>query len=765
MSEASEPQPAATTVPRQPPEVSSLPCAGCGNPVDPLRAARVACFGGRFKYFCSARCRQHYTPDARLTPLPLPDRRPLGSLRPEHVVRARRDDAGFEARRQKAEALAAIGGDELDRLAPAPEPGAEERAAAGEVTEASQTPGATSAELGSLLLAIAALGGVLGIVLALAGDVPLAVHARMLLVSVAVGALVAQTVMGVRDPVEMHPGAVLAGPITAVLTALVAMLANNEATGAAISLAGVVVVSVAAAVWAIERGRRALDDERTQIRHALEGMANRVAGDEVIETAAGELRPGEEIVVGPGEVVPVDCTVTAGSVELYPWLGARSTDLRGEGSSLVAGATVVEGRIRAIVGWAGLDRAWLRLTLDQRRRADLLAPLARLGRFTAERGAPFAAGLAALVTFASNLNPFTIAMVAAAAQAAMASVGLAQIGALHAARAVLTALRRGIAFRSAEALDTAGRATIAVFSARGTLLLGEPEVANIEPVGPHEANHVLALLAGAESGATHPVATAVVRAARNRGVRPDGVRSPNLQPGLGVTAVASTGEQLVVGSRALMLKERISVARAEAKITELEAMGRTVLLVALGGRLIGVVGLQDGLRPGARAAIQHLLDVGVEPVLLSGDARETCEAIGRTLDVDHVRPEILPPERGDEVRRLADGGALVAVVGRSPADEVALGAADVSVALDSAGSSAAEWNVQLASDDVRDAALAIRLAHQCRRESRLGLLLTGAPAAAGVLAIAFNVFSPAVAPLVALAGTIAALVRLRSLPE
>lgn len=303
---------------------------------------------------------------------------------------------------------------------------------------------------------------------------------------------------------------------------------------------------------------------------------------------------------------------------------------------------------------------------------------------------------------------------------------------------------------------------MAAFCARGTLLLGEPEVANVEPIGDVEPERVLALTAGAEAGVTQPMATAVLRAARVRGVRPDGVRSPNVQPGLGVTAVASSGQPLVVGSRALMLKERISVAAAEPKILELEAMGRTALLVALGGRLVGVVGLQDGLRPGARAAVQHLLDVGVEPVLLSGDARETCEAIGRALDIEHIRPEVLPADRGDEVRRLADGGATVAVVGRSPGDDVALGAADVSAALGSAGSSTAEWGIQLASDDVRDAAYAIRLAHRAKSEARLGLLLTLVPGVGSALGVAFALVPPAIAPLAAVLGTIAALFRLRA---
>ena len=110
----------------------------------------------------------------------------------------------------------------------------------------------------------------------------------------------------------------------------------------------------------------------------------------------------------------------------------------------------------------------------------------------------------------------------------------------------------------------------------------------------------------------------------------------------------------------------------------------------------------------------------------------------------------------------AAGGATVAVVGRSPGDDVALAAADVSAALSSAGSSTAEWGVQLASDDVRDAAFAIRLAHRAKQEARLGLLLTVVPGLGASLGVAFALLPPAVAPLSAVMGTVAALFRLRS---
>jgi P-type E1-E2 ATPase len=425
---------------------------------------------------------------------------------------------------------------------------------------------------------------------------------------------------------------------------------------------------------------------------------------------------------------------------------------------VIAGARLEQGTLRVVVGWSGYDRAFLRLTTDPRRRADLFAPVARLGRSFAERGALLVTGLAALTAFAAGLDGVEILMVTVAVQAAGANGVSGTVAALRVAAAVLAALRRGAVFRTAEALDKAGHASLAVFCARGTLLLGEPEVATIEGFGTHEPEEVLSLVAAVEAGGHHPVASAIVRSARARGVRPDGIRSPRAEPGLGVTAVASSGQPLVVGSRALLLHEHVSVAIAERRIQELESMGQTVLLAALAGRLVGLVGLQDGLRPGARAAVQHLLDAGLEPALLSGDARETCESLGRTLAIDHVRPEIAPADQGDEIRRLVGGGATVAAIGTSPTDDAALAAADVAVALRAAGATSADWGVQLASDDVRDAAFALHIARDCLRRARVDLLVTILPVL-GLAAVAALGLLPAV--WVVVLSTLVALSRLR----
>jgi cation transport ATPase len=150
--------------------------------------------------------------------------------------------------------------------------------------------------------------------------------------------------------------------------------------------------------------------------------------------------------------------------------------------------------------------------------------------------------------------------------------------------------------------------------------------------------------------------------------------------------------------------------------------------------------------------VQHLLDAQIEPVLLAGDARETCEAIGRSLDIEHIRPEVLPADRGAEVRRLIEAGMGVAVLGHTGVDDLALGAADVAVALRAAGTAPGELAVTLASDDVRDGALALALANRTRLEARVALGIAVVPALLGSAIISFGILPPAYAPLAALLG-------------
>lgn len=735
-------------------------CARCATPVDPLRAARVAIFDDRFRYFCSAECREQYDPTAGRTPLPLP-RRPRSEHHPEGPA-----DAARRAQHRAAAALEAVEGDDLGAPAALPDaalPGAAARESERPIARLFDDVVAP-ADMGALLIGIAIVGGALCAALVLVGPFPAALTARVVLLFAGTGAFVAHAFTTTGSPRGLHPIAASVAPIGAAVVSLLARVTGHPSSSELTGVSGMLVGCLAVVVLLFERTRHPIDLARALIQQSLSAPAHRVTDQDVTQVRAADLRPGEEIVVEAGEIVPADATIIAGSAVVRPWLFAATTAPREEGDGVVAGATVTEGRLRATAVWTGNDRAFLRLTADPRRRADLHAPLARLGGSIATRGSIIAATIAALAAFSSDRDVLLVALSGIVTFGVLANAGVAQIAALHVAQAVLGALRRGVVFRSAQALDQAGRVSLAVFCARGTLLLGEPEVANIEAFGDATPESVLALVAGAETGAPHPTAIAIQRAARARGVRPDGVRSPVSQPGLGVTAVASTGQMLVVGARGLMLRERISVALAESRITDLEAMGRTVLLVALGGKLVGLVALQDGLRPGARAAVQHLLDVGIEPVLLSSETRETCEALGRAVDIDHIRPEVLPQDRAEEIQRLAGGGAIVAVVGRSPADDPALSAADVSVALPGASGTSLEWSVGLEADDVRSSAYALRIAHECRRRAWSGLSWTVLPGMGAALLVAIGLLPLASPALALLAGSTIAVARLRAQP-
>jgi P-type E1-E2 ATPase len=282
-------------------------------------------------------------------------------------------------------------------------------------------------------------------------------------------------------------------------------------------------------------------------------------------------------------------------------------------------------------------------------------------------------------------------------------------------------------------LDRAGSVSIAVFCSRGSLLLATPELVAVEGLGRTTSGEIFQLAAGALSSVGHPNAQALYRAALSRGVTADAVRNHDHLPGLGVTAVSSTGQSLVVGNRALMLKQKISIASAEQRLVELEGSGLSVLLVALDQHLVGFVALQDGVRRGARAAVAALHAAHIEPVMLSGDARETCEAVGKSIGIDHIRPEVLPTERANEVKRLADAGAVVAVIGKNPADLATMAAADVSIGLDTAGSTVPGIGIALGSDELQTAARALTLARHTKLTLRVLLLATILPGGVGLL--------------------------------
>jgi len=590
----------------------------------------------------------------------------------------------------------------------------------------------------------------------------LASSARLPLVGLAATALLVRGAVAERDPAEPHPIVSILAAVGASAAAYWAAYRHDARAAGIAILAGIACASLLAIDMVIDRAKARVAANRERIARALDVKVRVLYGDAPVTIPARDVKPGEQVMVEAGEVIGVDAIVSAGTATVTPWMDAPVDVTKREGDAVVAGARVVSGSLRLTTTWSGLDRAWAKLALSPTLRVDVAAPVARATRLVMERGAPLVAALVGVAAFANGVSPVEVFAAACAAALAFGAKGVAAVVALHHARAQATTLACGIVYRDARAFDRAGGIDVAVLCARGTVLMGEPEIVAIEPLGSHtgtasDLGRVLSLAAGAEQASTHPFASAILRAARTRGERPDNVRNAVVHAGLGVTALAASGERLVVGSRALMMQEKISVALADARVTDLEAQGRSVLLVSLADKLVGLIALQDGMRAGARAAVQRLLDARVEPILLSGEARETCQSIARALDIEHIRPEVLPAERGTDVRSLAEVGHVVAVVGHPATDDGALGAADVAVAMGAAGQTPGEWAVALASDDVRDAAQALTVPHVTRERVRAALVIGFVPGALALLAVSFGIAPLAVAPVSALVGAIAAL--------
>jgi Cu+-exporting ATPase len=727
-----------------PPEAT---CPGCGQRVDPLRAGHVAIRDTGFQYFCRLSCKEDYLrsagtffdPDATTAP-------------PPAVVS---DDVAPVV------------------LVPLPAAGVPSRGPDPRPSIVADAPAAARADVArerfvAGLDAVGMAAGVLAPAIGLLGSI--ADPARLPLVVVAWVALALRIAIARRDAADPHWLLVLVPTAAAVVASCWAQFEEApHAVGIAV-FAGLASSSALAVERLVARARVRVDAGRDRIRRALDVRVRVIHGDDTVDLPASEVRPGEQIVVEAGEVVGVDAHVIAGDARVLPWLDARVDVVKREGDPVVAGARVVSNRLRMTTTWSGRERAWTKL-LSSSSRIDVAAPTARAFRHGVERGAPVAAVLVGVAAFSANAPAPEILAAMAAAAVAFGAKALSSFVGLHFARAHLDALSSGIAYKDARAFERASGTDVAVLPARGTVLLGEPEIVAVEPVGAavrsadrvdgDESSRVLSLAAGAETASSHPFAGAILRAARMGGVRADHVRNATVHAGLGVTASASTGERLVVGGRAIMLEQKIGVAVADTRIAELEAQGRSVLLVALGDRVVGLIALQDGLRAGARAAVQRLLDARIEPVLLSGEARDTCETIARALDVDHVRPEVLPSDRGAEVRALTEGGSVVGVIGHPAIDDGALGAADVAVAMGAAGSTPGEWAVALAGDDVRDAAEALALPRATRARVWITVALAATPCLAALLTIGFGIAPLAVAPIATLLGAVAVAVHAR----
>jgi len=501
----------------------------------------------------------------------------------------------------------------------------------------------------------------------------------------------------------------------------------------------------------LETRARARTGEALQRLMALQPATARVLRDGTeTEVPVEDVRVGDLVVLRPGDRVPVDGEVVEGfsTVDESSVTGESVPADKGPGDRVVSGTLNRTGRLvfRATqVGEATVLQQMIRLV--ERAQASK-APVQRLADRISARFVPAVLGVAVLTFLAWALvgpEPRWVnAMISAIAVLIIAcpcALGLATPTAVVVG--VGRGAAQGILVKNAETFEKAHRLRVIVFDKTGTLTTGELRVRTVEALDPAVSEaEVLRLAASVEQASEHPIARAIVGAARERGLEPASVEGFWAEPGVGVRGVVE-GRRVVVGTAAVLEREARLAAIAEtarARMEALGARGETPVLVVVDGRPVGVITVADRVRPEAPAVLRDLRSMGIRTVMLTGDIPATAAAIARELGMDEYRARVLPHEKAAHIQELRATGAVVGMVGDGINDAPALAQADVGIAMGRGTDIAIESaEIVLLRNDLRGVVDAVRLARATVRTVRQNLFLSfiynvlAIPIAAGVL--------------------------------
>jgi len=298
---------------------------------------------------------------------------------------------------------------------------------------------------------------------------------------------------------------------------------------------------------------------------------------------------------------------------------------------------------------------------------------------------------------------------------------------------------QGILIRDAEALETLEKADTLVVDKTGTLTEGKPRLTVVEPVEGVAADELLRLAASLERGSEHPLAAAIVTGAQAQGLRLVEARDFRSVTGKGVIGTVE-GRAVLLGNAALLGDHGVDAGALGLRLDALRGEGQTILVVAVDGRLAGLLGVADPIRPSTPEAIRLLHADSLRIIMLTGDSRVTAEAVARKLGIDEVIAELLPQQKHETIKRLQAQGRVVAMAGDGINDAPALAQAQVGIAMGTGTDVAMESaGVTLVQGDLRAIARARRLSRATMRNIRQNLFLAFAynvlcvPVAAGVL--------------------------------
>lgn len=456
------------------------------------------------------------------------------------------------------------------------------------------------------------------------------------------------------------------------------------------------------------------------------------------------LRVGDTVVVKPGEKIPLDGVVIRGEsgVDESMLTGESIPAIKLPDSEVIGGTVNQNGVLFVKITRVGADTALAKIIKFVEDAQGKKAPISKTADKVAGIFVPTVIVIAivsAAVWLALGKDTAFAVKIATAVLviACPCAMGLATPAAIVVGTGV--GAGRGILIRSGEALEITHKASVVLLDKTGTVTNGEPVVTEIiaHSMPPEQ---LLAAAAAAEEASQHPIAAAILERAKKENLPPQEVSEFQNISGRGISAVLPDGARVLAGNPKLMEENGISPNEYTDELNELAQKGETPMLIAIGGKVCGIISVADTVKDSSAQAIERLKKMGLRVIMLTGDNKITAEHIGSMVGVDETIAEVLPQDKASRVALLQEKGECVMMVGDGINDAPALAKADIGCAIGGGSDIAIDSaDIVLMRDDLRDVARAMRLSRLTMRNIRQNLFwafcynAVGIPIAAGVL--------------------------------
>ena len=458
--------------------------------------------------------------------------------------------------------------------------------------------------------------------------------------------------------------------------------------------------------------RKLLELQPTMARVIKNGQETNVPIDEV--------QAGDTIIVKPGEKIPIDGVVVSGNSSVdEKLLTGESIPVEKNVGSEVIGATINKNGLLTIKATRVGDETALSQIVHLVEEAQASsAPVQKFADRVTAWFVPIIFTVAAVsFTYWYFVSGFTTAfliLLAVLLIACPCALGIATPTAILAG--VGKGAEYGVLLRSGEYVERARKLSVIVFDKTGTLTKGEPTVTDIKTYDSYTQQDVLMFAGSAEKGSEHPLAEAILKEAKKEGIAVKVADKFEALPGRGIQCIIQ-GKRVLLGNRKLMQEQSVSTTEIEAQVAELEAQGKTVMILAVEGNVAGAVAAMDTPKESAAQAIAQLKSMNLEVAMLTGDNERTAQAIAKQLGITQVIANVLPWQKSDAIKKLQSEGKVVAMVGDGINDAPALAQADIGIAIGSGTDIAKETGgIVLIRDDLRDVALGIELSKLTMRK-------------------------------------------------